>query len=208
MYARSTTIMARADLIDPGITLIRDEVMPELMQLDGCLGLSLMCDRSSGRCIATSAWENQDAMRLTMERLQPSRDRAAQAMGATTPPLVEEWEIGILHRAHPTSLGACARAVWVQVPPMQVDRSLDLYRMVTLPAMESSEAFCSASLLIDRTTGRSCSTATFDDRAALDANREQAARRRDEMMKDMGGTVLDVAEFEVALAHLHVPETV
>jgi quinol monooxygenase YgiN len=208
MYARSTTIMARTDLIDPGVTLLRDEVMPELMRLDGCLGMSVMCDRSSGRCIATSAWENQAAMRATMERLQPSRENAAAAMGATSPPTVEEWEIGILHRVHPTSLGACARAVWVQVPPMQIDRSLDLYRMVTLPAMESFDDFCSASLLIDRTTGRSCSTATYQDAAALDANREQAAMRRDQMMKDMGGTVLDVAEFEVALAHLHVPETV
>jgi len=208
MYARSTTIMARADLIDPGITLLRDEVMPELMRLDGCLGMSVMCDRSSGRCIATSAWENQDAMRATMEQLQPSRENAAAAMGATSPPVVEEWEIGILHRVHPTSLGACARATWVHMDADRVDRSLDLYKMVTVPAMESFHGFCSASLFIDRTTGRSCSTATYADASSLDANREQAAQRRDQMMQEMGGSVLDVAEFEVVLAHLHVPETV
>jgi hypothetical protein len=208
MYARSTTIMARADLIDPGITLIRDQVMPELLQMQGCLGMSLMCDRSSGRCIATSAWESQDTMRATLEQLQPSRENAAAAMGATSPPSIEEWEIAVLHRVHPTSEGACARATWVEMDPSQVDRSLDLYKMVTLPSMESFHGFCSSSLLLDRTTGRSCSTATYADAASLDANREQASQRREQMMNEMGARVVDLAEFEVVLAHLHVPETV
>jgi hypothetical protein len=94
------------------------------------------------------------------------------------------------------------------VEPGKIDHNLDLYRMVTLPAMESFDGFCSASLFIDRATGKSVSTATYQDAASLDANREQAAMRREQMMRDMGGTVLDVAEFEVMLAHLHVPETV
>ena len=63
MYARSTTINAQSGSIDAGIAHIRDEVLPALRELDGFVGLSLMVDRDSGRCIATTAWANEDAMR-------------------------------------------------------------------------------------------------------------------------------------------------
>src|SRR6202161_4640502 len=75
MYARSTTIQAQPSSIDAGVAHVRDEVMPALTQIDGCVGLSLLVDRESGRCIATTAWENEAAMRARAE--QP-RTRAAE----------------------------------------------------------------------------------------------------------------------------------
>ena len=49
MYARSTTFQARPGSIDEGIAFVRDEVMPDLMAMEGCTGLSMICDRESGR---------------------------------------------------------------------------------------------------------------------------------------------------------------
>ncbi|EUA34784.1 hypothetical protein I552_5573 [Mycobacterium xenopi 3993] len=43
--------------------------------------VSLLVDRQSGRCIATSAWESDEAMHASAERIQPIRDRAAQMFG-------------------------------------------------------------------------------------------------------------------------------
>ena len=63
MYARSTTVQAKRESIDAGIAHIRDEVLPALQRMDGCVGLSLLVDRDSGRCIATSSWESKAAMR-------------------------------------------------------------------------------------------------------------------------------------------------
>ena len=57
MYARSTTFLARVSSIDEGIAHIRDEVLPALTGMEGCIGLSLLVDRDSGRCIATSVQE-------------------------------------------------------------------------------------------------------------------------------------------------------
>ena len=54
MYGRSTTIEGQPSLIDEGIDYVRDVVMPALRRMDGCIGLSLLVDRGSGRCIALS----------------------------------------------------------------------------------------------------------------------------------------------------------
>src|SRR5689334_1739594 len=96
VYARSTTIQAQPSSIDAGIAHLRDEVMPALQAIDGCVGVSLLVDRESGRCIATSAWDTEEAMRASADRMQPIRDRAAEMFGGS--PTVEEWEIAALHR--------------------------------------------------------------------------------------------------------------
>ena len=72
--------------------------MPMVTQLDGCVGLSLLADRDTGRCIATSAWQTEEAMHASAESVRASRERAAERFGAT--PEVQEWEIAVLHRAH------------------------------------------------------------------------------------------------------------
>jgi uncharacterized membrane protein len=68
--------------------------------------------------------------------------------------------------------------------------------------------FCSLSLLLDRDSGRAVGTVVFDGRAHLEQTREQARALREEGVRLMGIDVLDVAEMDLVLAHLRVPETV
>jgi hypothetical protein len=98
VFARSTTIEARPEAIDAGIAHVRDEVMPALEAKHGCIGISLKVDRETGRCITTTAWESEDAMRASAEQVAPVRDRAVDILGGTA--TVQEWEIAVLHRDH------------------------------------------------------------------------------------------------------------
>jgi len=204
MYARSTTIQAQPSSIDAGIAYVRDEVMPMLLGVDGCIGLSMLVDRESGRCIATSAWRSQDAMRAGDQQLRPSRDRAGEILGGS--PQVEEWEIVAVHRDHRSRPGSAVRATWTQVEPAQVDRAIDDFKAATMPAIEALEGFCSASLMMDRTSGRAVLSVTYDDAAAMERNRDAATRVRSASTSGGGPKLLDVCEFELALAHLRVPE--
>lgn len=77
--------------------------MPALKEIDGWLGLSLLVDRQSGTCIATSSWETVEAMRGSAERVAPIRDRAALMFDGSA--RVEEWDIALLHRDHPCPAG-------------------------------------------------------------------------------------------------------
>jgi heme-degrading monooxygenase HmoA len=204
VYARSTSIQAQASNIDAGIAYVRDEVMPALQDMDGYVGLSLLVDRESGRCIATSAWETEDALRTSTDQAAPLRDRAGEIFGGDV--TVEPWEIGVLHRDHRSDEGACVRATWLKMPPDQTDRAIDFYKTSVLPSLEDLEGFCSASLLINRSSGRGVSSTTFDSRDAMDRNREQAKELRNTRTRELGADIVDVGEFELAIAHLRVPE--
>jgi hypothetical protein len=146
-------------------------------------------------------------MRASDEELGPLRDRLS-VMVAGGRPEVEEWEIAVLHRDHPSRPGACVRAVWVKIEPAGLDHALETYRSMVLPAAERLDGFCSASLLVDRSTGRAVSSVTFDSQAALERSRESAAWIRDSVTADARVAIMDVCEFELTLAHLRVPEMV
>ncbi|AMC51577.1 hypothetical protein RN06_3124 [Mycobacterium tuberculosis variant bovis BCG] len=206
VYARSTTIQAQSECIDTGIAHVRDVVMPALQGMDGCIGVSLLVDRQSGRCIATSAWETAEAMHASREQVTPIRDRCAEMFGGT--PAVEEWEIAAMHRDHRSAEGACVRATWVKVPADQVDQGIEYYKSSVLPQIEGLDGFCSASLLVDRTSGRAVSSATFDSFDAMERNRDQSNALKATSLREAGGEELDECEFELALAHLRVPELV
>jgi hypothetical protein len=207
VYARSTTIQAQPLSVDIGIAHVRDIVMPALEEIDGCVGLSLLVDRQSGTCIATSSWETMDAMRASAERIAPIRDQAALMFDGSA--RVEEWDIALLHRDHPSRQGACVRATWLKVVPDQLSRSVDFYRMSVLPELEELDGFCSASLLVDHPAcRRAVSCSTFDSMDAMARNRDRATELRSRRVRELGAEVVDVAEFELAIAHLRVPELV
>jgi len=206
MFARSTTMQAQTSSIDDGIAYVRDTVMPALQELDGFIGVSLLVDRQSGRCIATSAWESEEAMRASAEPVRPVRERATEIFGGSAD--VEVWEISVLHRDHRSGEGACVRATWVKVEPDQIDRGVDFYKTTILPALEELEGFCSASLMIDRASGRGVACGTFDSFDALERNKEQLDRLRTTGSQEASAEIVDECDFELALAHLRVPEMV
>ncbi len=205
VYARTTILQADRAKIDDGIAHVRDEVIPAVTAMDGCAGMSLLVDRGSGRCIATTAWESEAAMRDSAERVIPLREGAEQALGTTTSS-VDMWEVGVVHRDHFAPDGAYARVTWLSGDPATADRAADMFRMVVLPRVQEMDGFCSASFMVNREAGRAVGTVTFDSRDQLESTREDVAAMRDKVTKEIGAKVDEVAELKVALAHLHVPE--
>jgi quinol monooxygenase YgiN len=204
MHARSTTIRANPESIEQGIALVRDEVMPMMLGMDGCIGISMLVDRMSGRCIVTTAWQSKEAMDATAEQVRPSRERAAELLGGR--PQVDEWEIAVMHRDHTSAPGACVRATWLRAQPDQLDRVIDLYKMGILPRLQELDGFCSASLMVDRTEGYLVGSLTFDSREAMERSREQTEELRQRGVRESGAELMEVGEFELAVAHLRVPE--
>lgn len=206
MYARSTTFKDRPEAIDDAITLVRDEVMPAVQEMEGCIGLSMLVDRTSGSCIVTTAWASLPDLESSAPRVAPMRDRAHRLFG--TRPEIRVWEIAVLHRAHTVGEGAVARVTWSRLPRDRMDDHRELFASHVLPQVELLPGFCSASLLMDRDTGLATVAVVYDSQDALERNRPAALDLRSQTLQRLPAEFLDVAEFEVPLAHLRVPETV
>ena len=205
MYARSTTIQGTPQNMDAGIAYVRDEVLPALTTMPGCIGLSMLADRATGRCIITSSWDSAESMQASADGVRDIRARAAEILGGDV--TVAEWEIAMMHRKHDAPDGAVTRVVWGESDPASAEDNMDTMRMMVMPRMDELPGFCSMSLFVDRATGRSAMATTYDSREDMERATDQAMAIRRETAESMGFRVTDVAEFDLVLRQLRVPET-
>ena len=198
MYARSTTFQGMPGNIDAGITFIKNEAGPMLDKIEGCRGLSMLVDRETGQCIATSSWENEAAMRASDDQLRPIRDRGRDILGGSMQ--VDEWEIAVMHR---TQHGECCRVSWLQG---DLDAMTETVRVGILPELEQTPGFCSASLLVNRSSRPGLRHHGLGD-PRRDGSQPLVGRQHAQPDRARsGGKIVDVHEYELAYAHLHVPE--
>ena len=174
--------------------------------MDGCIGLSMLADRDSGRCIITTAWRTEEAMHASEEGVRASRERAAQIFGEM--PTVAEWEIAVMHRMHETGEGARTRVIWGHTEPGHMDDMLSTFRMTTMPQMEQLPGFASCNLMVDRGSGHTALAVTYDSADTMREASDRAAALRREASGTLRLEIDEVAEFDLVLAHLRVPETV
>jgi heme-degrading monooxygenase HmoA len=200
VYARSSTFHGRPANIDAGIEFVKNEVWPMLNDIEGCRGLSLLVDRDTGQCIATTSWEDETTMRASDDRLRVFRDRGKEILGGSMQ--VDEWEIAVMHRTHH---GECCRVSWLQG---DLDAMAETFRTGILPELERTPGFCSASVVMNRSTGLGCATTAWDSRASMEESRLAADDMRSRAASAAGGQIVEVHEFDLAFAHLNVPELV
>lgn len=206
MFACATTIHAHPSFLDEGITHVRSVVMPTLADQDGCAGMSMLVDRDAGRCIITSSWLDEDTLRGSEDSAQQLCDRAREIFHATAE--ITRWEIAAARRDHRSRRHAGVRVTWLRTDPARCERMIDTYKLALMPEMADLDGFCSTTLLVDRPSGRAVSSISFDDRAAMVASRSGEQAIWAKAVNDAGAEVLEVAEFDLAIAHLNVPEMV
>jgi quinol monooxygenase YgiN len=207
LYARSTSIRGNPDSIGDGVRYLRDEVLPKVSQAEGCVGMSVLADHDGGRCIMATAWADERALRATTGEDRSIQERLVQTVGGTHAD-VHQWEIAVLHRDRPAGDGAGAQVTWARVPSNHVDDLLVEYRSNLKPKLQELPGFCSLSMLVDRKMGRTVSVTSFETREALGLVRRHARSLREQFARAMGAKIVDIAEMDLALAHLRVPETV
>ncbi|WP_040339826.1 hypothetical protein [Candidatus Blastococcus massiliensis] len=206
MYARSTSFHGDPHRIDDAIHYVRDKAMPALMGMDGYVGVSMLADRGSGRCIITSSWDDVAALHRSATEMRGMRARAADIL--QSPPELHEWRIALLHRVQASPPGARTRVTWARSDPARLDRTLDAYAETVVPRLADLPGFCSVSVMTDVEQGRSATAVTYVDGATLDGATTHLAPLLEEFSRKLGSEVTDDAPFDLVLAHLRVPETV
>ena len=95
MHARVTQISGSSEAVDGGIDNFRNNALPGVQAEAGNRGGILLIDRDTGRGIAITLWEDENAMRASEERANELRAQAADAMGAGEAPAVERYEVAV-----------------------------------------------------------------------------------------------------------------
>jgi quinol monooxygenase YgiN len=205
IYARSTTIHGNPGSVDDGIAYVRDESMPALRRMDGCVGLSMLADRTSGRCIVTTSWRDEAALRASLDGVRSAAERTVEILGGR--PELEEWEIAAMHRVHDAHHGAASRVTWLRTEPGSVQRAVDAVRLSLMPKLDDLPGFCSVSVMVRREEGLAVAAVSYDDRADLERADDGAREFREEFAPSLGIEVTGTAAFDLPIAHLRVPET-
>lgn len=208
MFARASTFRGDPAAVGSGLEHVESDVRPMLETVPGFVGLSVMVDRGSGELIVTTSWETLDAMRASGDRLTTARDRFGGIVGTGQPPKVQEWEVAAVRRAPRTPAARWCRVAWVKVDVDVIDRGVEFYRLALVPRIVQMRSFASCSLFVDRVRGRACSTVCFEGLEAMQMSREEAWALREASIQEIGLDILDAAEYELAIAHLRVPDTI
>lgn len=206
MHARSTTIHGDPGSVAEGIAYVRDEVMPTVKRMDGCAGLSMLADPNTGHCIVTTSWRDEAALRSSEDGVRAAAERTVEILGGR--PELQEWEIAAMHRVHEAHHGAVSRVTWLRTDPGAVNRAVDAVRLSLMPKLDDLAGFCSVSAMVRREDGLTVAAVSYDSRADLEQADDGAREFREQFAPALGIEVAGTAEFEVAIAHLRVPETI
>ena len=75
-----------------------------------------------------------------------------------------------------------------------------------MSALEELDGFCSGNLLVDRASGRGVAAASFDNAEAMERNKDALDTIKATGNQEANAEVLDQCDFELAVAHLRVPQ--
>jgi heme-degrading monooxygenase HmoA len=92
MHAGVTTLNMNPANLDQVRDQLEREDAPRFEQLDGFKGMTLLTDRQSGKTVAITFWESEDALRESEDAVKDARRRAAETGGAGEPQ-VERFEV-------------------------------------------------------------------------------------------------------------------
>ena len=93
MHARLTTVEGvPSHKMDDAARHLREQVLPQLQQLDGFEGFIAVRDRENGRLRGLALWESEEALRATEEAAARIRGGVTEATGGTVAG-VENYEV-------------------------------------------------------------------------------------------------------------------
>lgn len=96
MYARVTTIQISPYRLDEAIGVLKDQVVPSIQQQDGFKGYLMFVDRSTGKSVNVTLWEEEADREVTGSNSTYYRDAIGKVVPLLTDvPLIEDLELVI-----------------------------------------------------------------------------------------------------------------
>ena len=81
MHAQVTTIETSPARLDDAVRFFREQVLPELQQMDGFEEFIALSDRQSAKLVGVVLWENEELMHSMEEVLSLTRGGISHPLG-------------------------------------------------------------------------------------------------------------------------------
>lgn len=193
MHARVNMLSGDPDLLTDATRYLEETVRPHVESQHGSRGLACLVNAELGTCVIASYWDTLDAMTASEQAVQVSRKEMTERVrGSVT---VERYEVPVFARRGRPESGAGVRFTRVECPPENIDAFIEEFRSDGIPALMDMPGMASAHLLTDRTTGRCIVVTSWQDMAALAANRAATARLRARVSENLHLQVRSVEEY-------------
>ena len=95
MYAKVTTVEASPAKFDTATQFFREQVLPQLQQLDGFKGFIVLGDRQRGKLLGVALWKSEEVMQPTEEVVSRIRGGIPHPLGGAAED-EENYEVFIL----------------------------------------------------------------------------------------------------------------
>jgi heme-degrading monooxygenase HmoA len=92
MFARVNIFQGSPESLDQSQKIAEERIVPELRALDGSVGIFVLGDRQTGRSIAITLWESEQAMKASEETANRMRSDSSQETGEEVVS-VERYEV-------------------------------------------------------------------------------------------------------------------
>jgi heme-degrading monooxygenase HmoA len=81
MWARVSRLQGEPGRVDENVQIMMDRALPAARRLPGFKGVLGLADRASGKSLAVTFWESEEAMRASEAEADRIREDSAQAGG-------------------------------------------------------------------------------------------------------------------------------
>jgi hypothetical protein len=95
MYAQLTTLEASPAKLDTVTHFFRQQVLPQLQQMDGFKGFVVLGDPMTGKLLGVALWESEEVMQSTEEVVSRIRGGISHPLGGGTMD-EENYEVFVL----------------------------------------------------------------------------------------------------------------
>lgn len=92
MFARVNIFQGSPESLDQSQKIAEERIVPELRTLDGSIGLFVLGDRQTGRSIAITLWDSEQAMKASEETANRMRSDSLPKAGEEVVS-VERYEV-------------------------------------------------------------------------------------------------------------------
>jgi hypothetical protein len=96
MYARVTTVEASPAKFDAATHFLREQLLPQLQQMDGFKGFVALGDPQRGELLGVALWESEEAMQPTEEVVSGIRGGIPHPPGGAAVGVEKNYEVVIL----------------------------------------------------------------------------------------------------------------